>query len=78
MRNALSARRVRRRRAMLLGVLAEHGPLPAFEIRKRVGWFGRAMLELGGLEADGLVVSGRAIGPDGVWCRYYRLAKEQP
>jgi DNA-binding PadR family transcriptional regulator len=47
--------RSRRRRAAVLGVLAEHGPARLAAICSRIGWHGSVWPTLERLHADGLV-----------------------
>lgn len=67
----------RRRRAALLGLLAEHGPLRLTDMCRRVGWYGSAWSTLTELERDGLIESER-VDEDGATRRYWRLATTAP
>lgn len=67
----------RRRRAALLGLLAELGPLRLTDMCRRVGWYGSAWSTLTDLQRDGLIESER-VDEDGATRRYWRLAATAP
>jgi hypothetical protein len=66
--------RAHRRRAAILGVLAEHGPLSAYEITVRTGRWSSVYDDLGKLEKVGQVASGLKEAPNGSSVRYWRLS----
>jgi DNA-binding PadR family transcriptional regulator len=66
---------VRRRRAAVLGVLAEHGPLTTVDICKRIGWWGSVSWVLVDLESEGLVSSNRLDQAEGSVRRHWRLVE---
>lgn len=74
MPDARLSRRTRRRRALILRALAEHGPMAAARLDAVTGR--RTVLpDLWSLVDEGQVAAGEARLDDGTWAVYYRLAE---
>lgn len=68
------SRRSRRRRAVILRALAEHGPVSLFTLTGVIGWWRLrpVLAEVERLEGEGKIFTGHASGPGGTTRTYYQ------